>query len=272
LKASILGLQVELDSRPLINCGLKVRRLILNLGSYAPCCGKPGCLFGQAWINFNSGRWRKVGGQIQGFHCRSEKKVIRIHRHNISQAILGVISGAMCAFALSIAPSSAQEAAFDQPNQNPAFIGGAGNMPGRPLSTSASASENKSNLKHWSSFSRGSSKMFRCVPAGTVTGNGKSYYSRPTCVAPGQTSVKQNNSGPVKRYLAYNVPAGHFAKKSKASASASTAVSSAAPAKKSAPSQVAVLSYSKHPGVTIVTGHVAHSRPTHAVACYSSYH
>lgn len=198
--------------------------------------------------------------------------VIRIHRHNVGKPILGLISGALCAIALSVAPSFAQEAAFDQPNQNPAYIGGAGNMPGRPLSTSASASENKSNLKHWSSFSRGSSKMFRCVPAGTVSGNGKSYYSRPTCVAPGQTSVRQNSSGPVKRYLAYNVPAGHFAKKSAPSASASTLVSSAAPAKKNASNKIAVLSYSQHSGVTIVTGHVAHSRPTHAVACYSSYH
>lgn len=271
MKASILGLPVELGSRPLINCGLKLRCLILNLGSGAPCCGKPGCLFVEAWINLRSGRGRKVGGQNPGFSEQERKTVIRIHRHNAGKAVLGLISGALFSCALAIAPCSAQEAAFDQPNQNPAYIGGAGSMPGRPLSTSASASENKSNLKHWSSFSRGSGKMFRCVPAGTVTGNGKSYYSRPTCVAPGQTSVKQNSSGPVKRYLAYNVPAGHFAKKSSVSSLAPSVVLSA-PVKKAAQNKIAVLSYSKHPGVTIVTGHVAHSRPTSTVACYSSYH
>ena len=187
--------------------------------------------------------------------------------------ILGLLGGALVAVVISVAPSSAQEAAFDQPNQNPAFIGGAGNMPGRPLSTSATACENKSNLKHWSTFSRGSSKMFRCVPAGTATGDGKRHYSNPTCVAPGQTSINKQSGGAVKRYLAYNVPAGHFVKKSvTAPINAPIVASSSTPTRAKKSNKIAVLSYSQHPGVTIVTGHVSHAHPSRSVAFYSSYH
>ncbi|MBX9573761.1 MAG: hypothetical protein K2X77_32995 [Candidatus Obscuribacterales bacterium] len=203
--------------------------------------------------------------------------MIRIHvKEGKGRGILGLLSGALVAFALSLAPANAQEAAFDQPQMNPAFVGGAGSMPGRPISTSATATENKSNLKHWSTFSHGSTKsIFRRVPAGTATGSGKLHYSRPQCVAPGQTTASKQNGGMVKRYLAYNVPAGHYMKKSTApTASVSTSSSTAAPAKKASSNKIPVLSYSKHSGVSIVTGHVTRSHHASAgtVAFYSSYH
>lgn len=187
--------------------------------------------------------------------------------------ILGILGGALLAFALWQAPAGAQEAAFDQPNQNPAFIGGAGSMPGRPISTSASANENKSNLKHWSNFSHGSTKpTFLRVPAGTVTGNGKLHYSRPQCVAPGQTTAsKPSGNGMVKRYLAYNVPAGHFVKKNQCSVSTASTPAPAPSKRKSSSNHVPVLSYSKHHGA-IITHYVPHSQTSNAVAFYSSYH
>lgn len=185
----------------------------------------------------------------------------------LSKKALMIVGGISIISALAVSPAHAQEAAFIAPEQNPAFIGGAGSMPGRPITTSTAASENRSNLKHWQTFSRGGQPMFVRVPAGTVTAKGQSHYRRPNCVAPGQTSLaRPSGNGMVKRYLAYNVPP--------ATASKPKVIASVAPVSNKvratqSHSDVPVLSYSGRSAV--VTGSVRQSPRHTAIAFYHSY-
>lgn len=182
-------------------------------------------------------------------------------------------------------PVMAQEAAFDS-NPNSATAGTLGQAPRaqhntQPISSCAGA-ENGSNLKNWSRFSQSASRpMFVRVPAGTkMPGQSASHYARPQCVAPGRAPQPQaNQAGPVRRYLAYNVPAGHFVKKSQPAAAAIPARSVAA--KKVAPAAVAVarkpathiqvLGYGK--GGQVTSSYMPISHKGHvAIACYPRYH
>jgi len=172
--------------------------------------------------------------------------------------------------------AQAQDAAFDSGN---AYTGGAGQLPGthpqrspQPLSTSA-ASENQSNLKHWSRFSSSAKPMFVRVPAGTKMQSTASHYVRPQWVEPGKAPASKTESqkGPVKRYLAYNIPAGSFTKKQ--TPGAQLPVLRPATAKKSStrPALMHVLSYGSKTGEITKTAVPAHRHPHTYVSCYARY-
>ena len=178
-------------------------------------------------------------------------------------------------------PAMCQEAAFDADPHSSTSMGPSPiTHHSQPISAAAGA-ENASNLKNWSRFSNSASRpMFVRVPAGTkMPGNSKSHYVRPQCVGAGsQPAQTQPQNGPVRRYLAYNVPAGHFIKKSQQTgtngsvASAPVRVAHAKPVavKKAAPTHIQVLGYGKGGSVTSTYVPISgHHRV--AVACYHRY-
>lgn len=183
--------------------------------------------------------------------------------------LMPVVGGGVLSLMIAaIAPASAQEAAFDDPKQNPAFVGGAGTMPGRPLSTSAAVGT-KSNLRHWQAFSQGSKSAFLRVPAGTVLkGTEKNtHYTKPRHIQIGQNKEDKKGSV-VRRYLAYNLPAGAYLKQSSTAAS-STKPSKAGKSSKQSSGLVPVLSYSGH---TSYISHSASSAKATPISFYASYH
>ncbi len=176
-------------------------------------------------------------------------------------------------------PAMGQEAAFDDGHRSGS---GSGLMqqqqvqarPQQAISTSAAA-DNHSNLRHWSRFSCSSAKplFVRVAPGTKVQGASEvSHYVKPTCVAPGKAaSVVKNQNGPVKRYLAYNVPISANAKP-RINTTPTTICSSAPKPSSNKAKQIKVLGYgSQHIiGTYTVSNHVRPHGP--AISCYASYH
>lgn len=194
------------------------------------------------------------------------------HSHSWIFGLLAVLS---CASGVS-----AQEAALDtatHPHAAPA-------LSSQPVPVGpALGNEHQSNLRHWNQFSHSSSKpFFKKVPAGTRHFDAKSHYVKPQCIEAGKVppgTPQQAQNGAVKRYLAYNVPAGAFVKKQPLTApvqpkGAVAPRKTAAPKKttiKSDPALVEVLSYG-HKGE--VKTHYVPRRLHHrtAVSSYSFYY
>ncbi len=179
--------------------------------------------------------------------------------------------------ALLASPAMAQDAAFDV--QAPSS-----NAPMQPkvAGPMAGGAENQNNMRHWSRFSSSTARpMFVRVPAGTkVEASAPTHYVRPNWVQPGKAPVDAaaQNKGPVKRYLAFNIPAGAYAKKS-GSSSTSTPTQVIGSAKKVAisakrtPTHVQILGYGKKTGEITSTYIPAnhHSARAAAIACYPRY-
>lgn len=188
----------------------------------------------------------------------------------------GILSCLLCL------PAKAQDVAFDAPAAHTAGTSVAPHNQSvqqrnlQPISTSA-ASENHSNLKHWSRFSNSSAKpLFVRVPAGTKTKATVSRYVRPQWIEPGKACQPANQcqKGPVKRYLAYNVPAGSFTRKQTPQAAALPSSSARKPvfAKAQQPAVVHVLGYGKRSGeVTRTAVPAAAHRARTYISCYSRY-
>ena len=208
----------------------------------------------------------------------------RSKANKLANTFMSVGAGFLVAAIFSLSPVNAQDAAFDAPGASPAYTGGAGMMPGsslikstRPMSTSAAA-ENKSNLRHWQSFTQASSSpQFVRVPAGMLPMGAQktTHYRMPKHILPG-TKAEKRGGAVVKRYLAYNLPAGAFVKQSKPAAShvAFSGNSSANSAKNSGASKSSshytsgsVLSYSAHSAGVIINSAV----PRHS-GVYATYH
>ncbi len=181
---------------------------------------------------------------------------------------------------VAVLPAKAQDAAFDQERAS----GAKPHASNQQMAVSASG-DNKSNLRHWNRFSTASARpLFQRVPAGTrPQGAAVSRYVRPKLVAPG-SAVKQDEkktNGPVRRYLAYNLPAGAFAKKNAVQSSPTGVQVKSAVAKIQKPqahktrksqsgNKVAVWGYGSKSG-EVVYSMVPASRSQH-ISCYTSYH
>lgn len=178
-----------------------------------------------------------------------------------------VMAGLISLLAL---PVQAQEMALEQPSPSSSAQAGH-SMQIRPISTSAPAQESVSNLKHWSRFSQAAAKpMFVRVPAGSQANSGESHYIRPKCIQAGSIkATAQNTNGPVKRYLAYNVPPGGSQTKS-STAGANTQKKTSSQKAKSNNGQVVVLGYGKNSG-EITYSTMPSSSKTLAVSCYPRY-
>ncbi|MBX9720224.1 MAG: hypothetical protein K2X81_02420 [Candidatus Obscuribacterales bacterium] len=179
-------------------------------------------------------------------------------------------------------PAIGQEAAFDD---SPRSGSGGGLMqapgqqqiqarPQQAISTSAAA-DNHSNLRHWSRFSCSSAKplFVRVAPGTKVQGASEvSHYVKPTCVAPGKAAcAAKNQNGPVKRYLAYNVPISTNAKPRINTAQAVVGTATPKPSCNKA-KQIKVLGYGNQHiiGTYTVSNHARPHAP--AISCYASYH
>lgn len=193
--------------------------------------------------------------------------------------------------ALAALPASAQDAAFDAETHNPTSPGMGKHQiqhSNQPIST-AQGGEVKSNLKNWSRFSTSSNRpLFVRVPAGSQSSaSSVSHYARPQHFEAGKAPVAntEHSTGPVKRYLAFNVPAGAFAKKNVvspvkgSSTTSKNAVGSipAAPGKriviKHAPTHVQILGYGHKSGeVTTSYLPISHHSARTTIACYPRYH
>jgi len=177
--------------------------------------------------------------------------------------------------ALLASPVLAQDAAFDV--QAPSS-----NAPMQPRVAGPMTGENQNNMRHWSRFSSSAARpMFVRVPAGTkVEASAPSHYVRPNWVQPGKAAVEAGaqSKGPVKRYLAFNIPAGAYAKKIAASSNnAPTQVIGGAKkvvnSVKRMPTHVQILGYGKKTGEITSTYIPAnhHSARAAAIACYPRY-
>lgn len=184
-------------------------------------------------------------------------------------------------------PVQAQEAAFDLP---PAGLAANLSLPAqapaapqqhlsanpRPVSSSAAA-ENQTNLRHWSRFSSSAKTSFiRVAPGTKCKGAAVSHYVRPRCVEAGKLPVQQvqNQKGPVKRYLAYNIPAGSCGKLTAPAAAKPSHPQQVQASKKASPKKhvgVPVLSYGAKSGevtYSVISPMVPSGT---AISCYSRY-
>lgn len=186
------------------------------------------------------------------------------------------------AFALAGA-AFAQEAALETESGSLHSHQGVGQHGQLQPVSSSSASENKSNLKHWTQFSHSSSKPFFVkVPAGTkVAAASPARYLRPQHLEAGKVQAlpAQDPNAPSKRYLAYNVPAGAFVKKKQVSP---PVLAQKTPASKPASKNngqtaptiavVQVLSYGHKPGQIKAHYVPAHRHQRPVVSSYSTYY
>jgi len=176
----------------------------------------------------------------------------------------------LAALILPALPAQAQEAALEPVSSNN-IAPVQQQAPVQPQAPQASGGTGTgSNLRHWSHFSQSSSSsLFKRVPAGTKCSGAQSvcHYIRPQCVAPGAVPKPHTpaSNGPVKRYLAYNVPPGQGGSNPNASAGS--------PAKKAASGrkQTMILGYGKHPGEVTYTPTQSKWTGT-PISCYGRYH
>lgn len=179
---------------------------------------------------------------------------------------------------LLCSPVLAQDAAFDLPPANAA--------PSQPkvASPMTGSAENHDNMRHWSRFSSSNARpTFVRVPAGTkVPSSAPSHYVRPQWVQAGKAPVEASqNKGPVKRYLAFNIPAGAYAKKSSTTSTngagsqpaPTNSAKKLAPSMKHVPTHVQILGYGRKSG-EITSTYIPvthHSARAAAFACYPRY-
>lgn len=179
---------------------------------------------------------------------------------------------------ITVLPVQAQEAAFDEQNMSPAPVQP---QPRPAQMTSSSGQESKSNLRHWSRFSQASaSPIFVRVPAGTkCNSGGPRHYMQAQCVQPGSVKASaQPQNGPVKRYLAFNVPPGYGASgatssKPSRSGATSSKKSIAPTLTKITPPQkhTIVLGYGSKIGEVTYTAIPASGTRTASISCYPRY-
>jgi hypothetical protein len=176
----------------------------------------------------------------------------------------------IAALVLPALPVRAQEAALEPVSSNTVAPVQQRQQPAAQAQQASGGTSTGSNLRHWSRFSQSSSSsLFRRVPAGTKGSGAQSvcHYIRPQCVAPGAVPKPQTQAskGPVKRYLAYNVPPGQ--------GGYNPSAASITPVKKAnARKQAMILGYGKHAGEVTYTPAPQNKWSGTPISCYGRYH
>jgi hypothetical protein len=168
-------------------------------------------------------------------------------------------------FSVPALPALAQDAAFDAASASSSGQADTRSAQQMPRPVAGVATNQNSNMQHWSHFSQSSASPFLRVPAGTKIKGAQanvSHYLKPQCVEPGSVrAAAQPQKGPVKRYLAYNVQT-QAAEPVKSKAAA-------APAKKTAARQTIALGYGRKIGE--VTYSTVSNWSGTKISCYGRY-